>query len=65
MWENYLTSLWRQYDVIKRSVFLRNFREIEQFKSYFYTMKERSEKKMETSIMKDNCLRIPNITRNL
>ena len=28
-------------------------------------MKERSEKKMESSIMKENCLRIPNITRNL
>ena len=32
---------------------------------YFYTMKERSEKKKEASLMKDNRLRIPNITRNL
>ena len=28
-------------------------------------MKERSEKKIEIFINKDNCLRIPNITRNL
>ena len=28
-------------------------------------MKEQSEKKMESSVMKDNRLRIPNITRNL
>ena len=28
-------------------------------------MKERSEKKKEASLMKDNCLRIPNIIPNL
>ena len=41
------------------------YRENEQFQSHFYTMKEQSEKKMEASLMKDNCLRIPNITQNL
>ena len=28
-------------------------------------MKERSEKKIKSNVEKDNCLRIPNITRNL